>query len=409
MNEDALATSGQLATSDPSAFEALISTGIIGLDEVRAMPLGTRVMLHDGLREFFWTRAEKMSQSPGCPAHLKNDPETAFAVVRMALNWNMDYFSVAQSTFSPAVGKIGIEGKLAVGAMMGSRKVKSIKYDHRGEWDAIAGKFKMEQSKYKDGNTRMKDGQPVLKAVATYTAEDELGLYVIATATMHDDSEVSTPEVHMNACHPRNSTLWAANPRRQIMYVADRMLFQISCADILMGVHFDVGLDEVPAEPIDITPPKSVDLAAEGVKGTDTTEPMTEAGVVDLETGEILEEKKATPSAIVDKGPTARRPRVKLMFDGKEVYQTGFINDVKKMLDTVNTWEGLEDLQATIRVAIATVGNAGAEKKITDQINPMIEAVQKEFETEEPAQEEPLITKHALDPVAEQDGELDLA
>ena len=426
MNEVAPGANGQLAKSEPSAFEALIHTGIISAEEVRAMPIGTRVMLHDGLRAFFWERALKMSASGGCPAHLKDDPETAFAVVRMALNWNMDYFSVAQSTYSPGGGKLGIEGKLAVGAMIGSRKVKSIKYEHGGKWDAIAGKFKMETSKFKDGNVRMKDGKPIMKAVATYTAEDELGLYVVATATMYDDSEVSTPEVYMNACHPRNSTLWAANPRRQIMYVADRMLFQIACADILMGVHFDVGLDEVPAEPVDIgghsEVPKAVNLKEEGVKGGGETAPMTEAGVVhdglDPRAPEILkgsqwteeeqqrmkdsgsppadfnrispDTKKAKSAAMPETTeapgtPNAggvRRPRVKLMWQGKEIHQTGFVHDVKEQLAAVQTWEDLEHLQINVANALETVETTAGVKKISEQIDPLFEAVEKEFESD---------------------------
>ena len=73
MNEVAPGGNGAVAKSEPSAFEALIHTGIISAEEVRAMPIGTRVMLHDGLRAFFWERALKMSQSGGCPAHLKED------------------------------------------------------------------------------------------------------------------------------------------------------------------------------------------------------------------------------------------------------------------------------------------------------------------------------------------------
>jgi len=399
MNEVAPGANGQLAKSEPSAFEALIHTGIISAEEVRAMPIGTRVMLHDGLRAFFWERALKMSASGGCPAHLKDDPETAFAVVRMALNWNMDYFSVAQSTYSPGGGKLGIEGKLAVGAMIGSRKVKSIKYEHGGKWDAIAGKFKMETSKFKDGNVRMKDGKPIMKAVATYTAEDELGLYVVATATMYDDSEVSTPEVYMNACHPRNSTLWAANPRRQIMYVADRMLFQIACADILMGVHFDVGLDEVPAEPVDIgghsEVPKAVDLNAEGVKGTGETAPMTESGVVE-EGGPPAAAPPQAKSAAMPETTEApgtpnaggvRRPRVKLLWQDKVVHQTGFLRDAKQLtgayaVDMDTTWEALEQLKTDLFAAIDTAEPASFRPKLREQVLPMIEAVEKEFESD---------------------------
>ena len=419
MTEQQVATTngGALAEAPAPAFSAIVASGIIGADEIRQMPIGTRVMLHDELRGFFWERAVKLSQSPACPKHLENDPETAFAVVRMALNWNMDYFSVAQSTYSPAAGKIGIEGKLAVGAMLGSRKVKSIKYEHGGEWDKVAGKFKMETATYADsGRPRMRDGKPVKKAVASYTEADELGLYVIATATMHDGTEISTPPVYLNACHPRNSTLWAANPRRQIMYVADRMLFQICCADILMGVHFDVGLDEIPSEPVDITPqatvippehkPTNIDELVQKVAENGSA-PVAEKGVEkkpDLDeqiekAKEIEAEGKAEPTNIPQSSPAdptpvpqtakfdqqqpgphqqpkeekkERAPTIKLTFRGKPTSRSYFLRDAAHLLRDMRAPEDYDALQTEFFEACRTIKEQEHQKALWNEITALL-------------------------------------
>ena len=341
--------------------------------------------------EHMYRIAKLMSSSDLVPGHLKDKEANCMLITQQALRWKMDPFALAVGTFVVS-NKLGYEGKVVAAVVNTRAKLKErLKYDISGKGQecsvVVRGTF---------------SGETEERTVDAYWAE--------GAAMSPHGAKWKQPGMES----------------QQLCYYAVRKWARRHCPELILGVLSD---DEVEAMSQNFGPdhakeigghsevPRAVDLAAEGVdlaaggvKGTGTTKPMIESGVVDTETGEI-KEKKTTPSASSDKGPTARRPRVKLMFGGKEVYQTGFINDVKKMLDTVNTWEALENLQATIGVAIATVGNAGAQKKIADQIEPMIEAVQKEFETEETAQEEPLITKHAHDTASAESGseELDLA
>ena len=386
MNELAPTNSQDIAVSEPSALVALMTAGIIGVEEVRVMPIGTRIMLDDRLRDIFWREANHMAKSPLCVKHLKDDPDSCFAVIRMALNWGLDWHQVAQSTYSPGAGKIGLEGKLAVGAMIGSRKVKAVKYEHGGEWDRVAGKFKMEQALYKDGNPRMNNGEPVMVAKATYTAEDELGLYVIATALMHDDTEVSTPPVYLNTCHPRNSTLWAANPRRQIMYVADRMLFQIACADILMGVHFEVGLD-APTEPIDITPPRAVDPKKEGIVGAGEVPPMTEQGVVPkpptqiIPVGPAIDESEApVEPKLPRRRAGAKKVRVQLKFRDETVYKTAFLRNLKELAEGCEDWPAFEQLRGDTDISVDTAYPESERAQLDHDIDAILDPIAEEFD-----------------------------
>jgi len=361
-------------------------TNIVSPDELRAMPIGMRIIFDDRALARFYKMAENMAESGLFGKHLDKQPEACFAVVRMALSWNMDPFQVAQSTYAPAKGKIGIEGKLAVAAMLGSRKVKSIKYEHGGDWSQVAGKFEMVSGgKWPDGKEKGK------KAEARYTAEDEQGLYVIATATMHDGIEISTPEVYLNACHPRNSTLWAANPRRQIMYVADRMLAQLCAGDVLMGVHFDVGMlreFEEDREPIDITPPKAVDPSQEGIVGNGEVQPGTEPGVEEAWRGRATPLGRGDSSSKEEEKPErASSEKVKVQWRGKVLGKTKFLRDIKFGIEDHEEFAGLTALGREVGEAKETAD--GDAPRMWEEIDQLFEAAYSEYEDEDEEPHDP--------------------
>ena len=318
-----LTTKEESATM-PTVADTVIGSSVISAQDLRNMPVGTRILFDDRLHARFVELAEKMAKSSLCPPHLQNNPDACFAVIRMALNWNMDWFQVAASTYSPARGKIGIEGRLAVAAMLGSGKVREIQYRHTGDWDKVNGKFEMVKT--------VKNDRPITYAKATYTAEDEKGLGIIATAIMADGRKTSTPEILLSECHPRNSVQWNNSPRRQIINVASRALAQIAAADVMMGVHFDDGLDWVESEPIDVTPPKAVEPADIGVSGAGESEPGTDSGIVDNDwsfaEGDV-HQPASTPTPGKKMRPKRAYKRASVIWNGKKMPKTSFVKQIK--------------------------------------------------------------------------------
>lgn len=357
-----------------------VESGLVAPDELRSMPIGMRIMFDGAALSRFYGMAKDMAKSGLVGKHLEDKPEACFAVVRMALNWNMDPFSVAQSTYSPGKGKIGIEGKLAAAAMVGSKKVKYIEYEHGGDWEKVVGNFETVQAQWPDGNPKVdkQTGQPVMVAKAKYTPEDEAGLYVIATAKMFDDTRIPTPKIYLRACHPRNSTLWASNPYRQIMYVADRMLSQLAAGDVMMGVHFDAGLllefnDEDPtSQVVDVTPPKAVDPIEEGISGGGETTPGTESGLVEHDDDGV----------IIEPAPTERAPteKVDLQFQGVKYKKTAFVRDVKQSIAACEDIGELDTL--AIEIADAKDSAVGEAPRMWQDINDALSQARQKLEAE---------------------------
>lgn len=368
--EQDLTTSSQTTPAAPSAnggFAEVIESGILAPDELRAMPIGTRVMFCEPLLRRFYGIAKNMAESDLCPDHLRGNVDACFSVVRMALNWNMDWFQVAASTYSPAKGKIGIEGRLAVGAMLGSGKVKEIKYAYTGDWSRVNGKFKMVPVLW-DGKPKMKAGKPVMRPEATYSVEDEQGLGIVATAVMHDGREVSTPEILLAECHPRNSAQWHNSPRRQIINVASRALAQIAAADVMMGVQFDdgIGETELPREPVDVTPPAAPDI--------EPVEP------VDVEMEGEGESEPGTPSGFVTPKP---RKRISLEYRGKMMSQTNFVRDVRQQVKMAVKGKDTEDFQDIVDDVMDAVDELPTDDRlaIMGKIEPVLKQAEEKLGT----------------------------
>src|SRR5271157_5320448 len=97
--------------------------------------------------------ATYLSKADGfVPEHLIGKPEACFAVVERALTWKLSPFAVAQSTYSPAKGKVGYEGKLCQAILEASGKIDGgVHYEFYGDWSKIQGKFKKVKGKNKNG------------------------------------------------------------------------------------------------------------------------------------------------------------------------------------------------------------------------------------------------------------------
>lgn len=172
-----------------------------------------------------------LAQAEGVtPQHLINKPQACFSVVSMALIWKLSPMMVAQSTFAiPGSGKIGYEGKLCQAILENSGKIEgNVKFEYFGEWDKILGKFD------KKKNDRGKE-----YAVRGWTDKDEEGLGVIVRAQIHGEVEPREFSFLLKQAFPRNSTLWATDPKTQLGYTAVRRFGSVAAPGIFMGVPFD--------------------------------------------------------------------------------------------------------------------------------------------------------------------------
>lgn len=234
------------------------------------------------------------------PAHLLNKPQACFSVVSMALIWKLSPMMVAQSTFQiPGSGKIGYEGKLCQAILENSGKIEgNVKFEYFGNWDAILGKFK------KNKNDRGKE-----YAVRDWTDQDEEGLGIIVTAQVHGEVEPREFRFLLKQAFPRNSTLWATDPKTQLGYTAVRRFGSVAAPGIFMGVPFDRedfagdGMVDITPEVKEVKrptkPAKSTKAAAEALdesfKGAVAQDaPKPPAETVIEETGEVVSDQPET-------------------------------------------------------------------------------------------------------------------
>ncbi|MGI9451961.1 MAG: hypothetical protein ACR2QH_15165 [Geminicoccaceae bacterium] len=308
--------------------------GLFSLDEIRGMPPGMRIMFDPQARAYFEQMAQELSdpQSPMTLDHLKGKPGLAFSIIRKALNWGMDPYDVAQATSTPGGGKLMYEGKLVAAAMIQSGKVKAIRYEHgptREAWQRVDGKFEMKAGRRVD-----KKGNPIMYHSAKYTEKDEEGLFVKAIATMHDGDEVETPEIYLNACHPRNATPWAYRPSGQICNVAARVLGQIAAPDVMFGAQFNTGLqvDEPEGEIITLNPDGDAPEAPDPVEDEET-------------------EKQPAPT----KAGSPRGKRMAITFQGKTINKTNFLRDLRQLVKAAQTIPQLAQLHTEFVTALKDV------------------------------------------------------
>ncbi len=381
---------------------------VITKDELQSMPLGMRIDFVPELRAHFENMARDMAGSELTRDHLKEKPTECLSVIKNALNWGMDPRAVAGKTYAPGKGQIGIEGVLASAIILRSGRAKDIRYEYGGDWSKVTGKWAKEQATWPDGNPKFskftdKQGKktPIMTVVSKWKPEDEVGLWVKAIATRPDGTETETPEIYLNECHPRNALTWPTAPKRQIIHVAERVLCNQLCGDILMGVHMDVGLtrhfEEQPdPEPKDVTPKASAEDMVSDIKGNGPTEPMQAGGYsdVDPETGEVTREAldvgelsdedldKIQNSRHPDETPKPARKRVKLTLRGKVVYKTHLLRDVKHAISKETDPGALETLQDDVHQACSLL-DAQDGFPINEELDPIFDAKFDELDGED--------------------------
>ncbi len=129
-----------------------------------------------------------------------------------------------------------------------------ITYEHVGDWSKIQGKFRKQQSS--KGNDYM---------VPAWAEKDEEGVGVIVRGQLKAETTPRELLFELKQAHPRNSTLWALDPKTQICYTAVRRFSSVAAPSIFMGLPFDKEEWDETQHLRDITPaparPTRVDAA----------------------------------------------------------------------------------------------------------------------------------------------------
>lgn len=203
------------------------------------------IMLDESLFEQVQRIAGIMAKADGfVPGHLVGKPDVCFAVVTRSLVWRLDPFAVAQATYKPTEdGKISYEAKLVQAIIEQSgRLVGGVERQYYGDnWHKAQGKFRIVE-KEKEYKSKFNKGETYTKNIRvqerSWNDEDEDGLGVRVTVTLRGDPKPREIELDLRQAHPRNSTLWVTDPKTQLYYRAVRMLGNVACPSLVMGVPF---------------------------------------------------------------------------------------------------------------------------------------------------------------------------
>jgi hypothetical protein len=211
------------------------------------LPLTLRIMLDPVMFQRVKDAATIMSGAEGfIGAHLAGKAQACFAVITRSMDWKLDPYFVAQATYQTPNGAVGFEGKLCQAILENSgRFIGGIKFQHKGDWSKITGRFKLVKNA-KGHDIPTKD----------WPDADEKGLGVTVIGQVRGEDKPREWSIDLVQAYPRNSPLWATDPRSQICYLAVRRFGDLAAPGIYGGVRFNIDeyLDASEAAR-DVTPP----------------------------------------------------------------------------------------------------------------------------------------------------------
>lgn len=220
----------------PVAGESMLPA--VAVDH-RHQPAALRVMLDEALFERAQRFARMIANAKGIvPQHLLGEEAVCFSVVLDSLDSGLSPYFLAQNTFpvktwdkkanAEILSGIGYQGKLIRARMEASGYFESIDYVYEGDWSKVQGKWKWTE------NDRGRKFQS-----AAYTDADEVGLVIVLRAKFKGRAEVTEYPMEMRQMWPRNSTLWATDPKTQAAYVILRRFCSLYASHVLGGMRFE--------------------------------------------------------------------------------------------------------------------------------------------------------------------------
>lgn len=219
------------------------TTDLTARDLPAAMP--QHPQFNRGLQLFFddamYARVEKMAQRMAkatdiTPKHLHGKVDACFFVIDQALQWNLNPMAVARATYQTPGGGIGNYGALVNAIIEQSGRLDpatgGVRFEHTGDWAQIDGKFAIRESAKQDN-----EGKPKKYATPTWTHEDAVKSKagVIIRARLRGERADREFAMLLSQAFPLNSTLWATDPRTQLVYLATRRFANLCMPGVLMG------------------------------------------------------------------------------------------------------------------------------------------------------------------------------
>jgi hypothetical protein len=199
------------------------------------LPVSLQIFFNDQLFRRCQTVANYLAKAEGyAPRHLIGKPEACFAVVSRSLTWRLDPYAVAQACYQTPNGQVGYYGSLCQAIIENSGRLDpsfgGVKFEHQGDWTKLRGKWKRA--------TGQRGGEYAVPDWEQWGAiEQDLG--VIVRAKMLGEDNPREMPFDLVQAYPRNSTLWATDPRTQICYTAVRRFASSTVPTLFMGVPFD--------------------------------------------------------------------------------------------------------------------------------------------------------------------------
>ena len=240
------------------------------------------------------------------PQHLQGSPGDCLGVLMQAAQWRMNPYALAQKTYLVA-GRIGYEAQAIKAAIDSSPQLlHRLTFAWFGEWDRILGRLEV------------KKGQRGDYATQGWKPEDEHGLGVICYGLLRGETEPRELELRMTQAYPRNSTLWATDPKQQIAYLAAKRWARLHLPEVLLGVY-----DEEEHREIAITAP--------------------EAPVVEMP------KRRSTPKP----QPKPEQPAPDERFEAAIIGTEGTLSNIQFKLDACQT---LDELQEVLKEVNALKG-----------------------------------------------------
>lgn len=177
------------------------------------------------------------------PDHLKGNAADCTAVAMQAYQWGMNPYMVAQKTHLVS-GTLGYEAQLVNAVVSSSTAINGrFHYEYSEGWEKLADKVEIQSVKKKGRNGDYTVEMPV----ATWTKEDEAGLWIRVGAILRGEDEIQWGEkIYLSQVLVRNSPLWVTHPAQQIAYLGVKHWSRVYTPAVILGVYT---IDELQPEP----------------------------------------------------------------------------------------------------------------------------------------------------------------
>lgn len=223
---------------------------------VSALPPSLQVLMDEAVYNRCMEVARTLSRSPLVGMAMAGKPEACFTALIAAMEWKLQPLMVMRNVYPIVGGNLMFSGKMVRTIAESSGYLSGpIQYEHFGPWEKVQGKQVIKESTKTDEN-----GDKKKYAAPGWQLSDEKGVGVRVILPMKGEDKPREYEFYLEQARPRNSTLWATDPKTQIIYAATRRAIDAVAPHLLLGMPFDDGLEPIgPDNARDVTPPAAFD------------------------------------------------------------------------------------------------------------------------------------------------------